>query len=55
MEEGELPETEENADFWDQLDEKDKAAINEGLEQLQNGQHVESHVVREEIIKRFHL
>ncbi len=43
----------EEVDFWDELSLEDKAAINEGLEQLDNGKHVSHESVREDIRNRF--
>ncbi|KYG74619.1 hypothetical protein EV198_0897 [Roseivirga ehrenbergii] len=44
---------EEETDFWEELSAEDKAAINEGLIQLDKGQHVSHQSVREEIKDRF--
>jgi len=44
---------EEETDFWEELSVEDKAAINEGLSQLDKGQHVSHQSVREEIKDRF--
>ena len=43
----------EEVDFWDDLSEEDIVAINEGLTQLDKGQHVSHETVREEIKSRF--
>ena len=44
---------EDEGDFWDELGTDDKAAINEGLEQLDKGQSVSHQSVRDEIKDRF--
>ncbi len=44
---------EDETDFWDELSAEDKAAINEGLEQLDKGQYVAHQSVQEEIKNRF--
>ena len=46
---------EDEVDFWDELSADDQAAINEGLEQLDSGQHVSHQSVREEIKNRFNF
>jgi len=46
---------EDEVDFWDELGPDDQAAINEGLKQLDNGQHVSHQSVREEIKNRFNF
>jgi predicted transcriptional regulator len=46
---------EDNADFWDEINEEDRAAIIEGLDQLDKGHHVSHESVRDEIIKRFNF
>lgn len=46
---------EDEVDFWDELSVEDQAAINEGLEQLDNGQYVPHESVREEIKNRFNF
>ena len=46
---------EKEIDFWDELSPEDQAAINEGLNQLDSGQHVSHESVREEIKKRFNF
>ncbi len=43
----------DDEDFWDELTAEDQAAINEGLDQLEKGNHVSHQSVREEITKRF--
>ena len=48
-------EQEEGVDFWDELIAEDQAAINEGIEQLDKGQHVSRESVREDIKKRFNF
>lgn len=45
----------EGVDFWDELNLEDQAAINEGLEQLDNGQYVSHESVREDIKNRFNF
>jgi hypothetical protein len=45
----------DEVDFWEGLSEGDRAAIDEGLEQLDNGQHVSHESVREEIKNRFNF
>lgn len=42
-------------DFWEGLNAEDRAAIDEGLEQLDKGQHVSHESVREEIKNRFNF
>lgn len=44
---------EDDADFWEGLSTEDQAAITEGLNQLDMGQHVSHQSVREEIKDRF--
>ncbi|WP_209329190.1 hypothetical protein [Lunatimonas salinarum] len=44
---------EEEVDFWEELSAEDRAAIDEGLEQLDKGQYVSHKSVREEIKNRF--
>ena len=51
----EILEKEEDVDFWDGLNAEDQSAINEGLDQLDKGQHVTHESVRKEISKRFNL
>ncbi len=51
----EIFEQEEGIDFWDELNAEDKTAINEGVEQLDKGQHVSHESVKEEIKKRFNF
>ena len=46
---------EDDVDFWDELSMDDKSAINEGLEQLDKGQHVSSESVQEDIKKHFNF
>ena len=46
---------EDEVDFWEGLSVEDRAAIDEGLEQLDKGQYVSHHSVQEEIKKRFNL
>lgn len=45
----------EGVDFWDELSLEDQTAINEGLEQLDNGQYVSHESVREDIKNRFNF
>jgi len=45
----------DEADFWDELSVENRAAINEGLDQLNNGQAVSHESVQEEIKKRFNF
>lgn len=45
----------EEFDFWNDLNSEDKAAINEGLEQLNSGEHVAHESVKTEINKRFNF
>lgn len=45
----------EGVDFWDELNAEDQAAIDEGLEQLNKGQHVSHESVREVVKKRFNF
>ena len=46
---------EDEVDFWEGLSAEDRAAIDEGLEQLDKGQHVSHESVREEIKNRFNF
>jgi hypothetical protein len=46
---------EDEVDFWEGLSAEDRAAIDEGLEQLDKGQHMSHESVREEIKNRFHF
>lgn len=46
---------EDEVDFWDELDEDDRAAVEEGLEQLDKGQYVSHESVRAEIKNRFNF
>lgn len=46
---------EDEVDFWEELSSEDRAAIDEGLEQLDKGQYVSHESVREEINKRFNF
>ncbi|WP_162340440.1 hypothetical protein [Cyclobacterium salsum] len=45
----------DDGDFWEALSEEDRAAIDEGLEQLDKGQHLSHESVREEIKNRFNF
>ncbi len=40
-------------DFWDRLNTADQAAINEGIEQLDKGQHESHQAVQKQIKDRF--
>ncbi|WP_291372934.1 hypothetical protein [Cyclobacterium sp.] len=46
---------EDEVDFWEGLNAEDRAAIGEGLEQLDKGQQVSHESVREEIKNRFNF
>lgn len=46
---------EDEVDFWEELSEEDRAAIDEGLEQLDKGQYLSRKSVREEIKNRFNF
>ncbi|WP_234364430.1 hypothetical protein [Lunatibacter salilacus] len=46
---------EDQVDFWEELSVDDRAAIDEGLEQLDKGQYVSHESVREEIKNRFNF
>ena len=46
---------EDEVDFWEELSAEDRAAIDEGLEQLDKGQYVSHESVRDEIKKRFNF
>lgn len=46
---------EKEEDWWDTISEDDQAAIDEGLDQLEKGQHVSHKTVQEEIHKRFNF
>ncbi|UXP33670.1 hypothetical protein N6H18_06850 [Reichenbachiella agarivorans] len=48
-------EIDDETDFWDDLNTEDQAAIQEGLAQLDAGQHVSSASVRLEIKDRFNF
>ena len=45
----------DEVDFWEELSMDDRAAIDEGLAQLDKGQFVSQEAVRDEIIKRFNI
>ena len=45
----------EKSDWWDTTSEKDKNAINEGLKQLDRGQHLTHSQVRSKIKERFNF
>lgn len=42
-------------DFWEELNERDRLAIDDGLGQLDKGQYVSHDSVRSEIKKRFNF
>ena len=42
----------EEVDFWDELSAEDQAAINEGLRQLDKGEHVSHQSINEAIKNR---
>lgn len=42
-------------DFWEELKENDRMAIDDGLSQLDKGQYVSHDAVRSEIKKRFNF
>ena len=42
-------------DFWDELTAQDKAAINEGINQLDNGEYVSYEEVKSDIKKQFNF
>ena len=44
---------EDEEDFWDALNAEDQNTINEGIDQLDKGQHVAHQSIQEEIKKRF--
>lgn len=46
---------EDEVDFWEVLSDEDRAAIDEGLEQLDKGQYVSHETVKEEIKNRFNF
>ncbi|MEX2592883.1 MAG: hypothetical protein WD426_08910 [Anditalea sp.] len=46
---------EDEVDFWEELNAEDRAAIDEGLEQLDNRQYLSHQSVREEIKNRFNF
>lgn len=46
---------EDEVDFWEELSAEDRAAIDEGLEQLDKGQYVSHESVRKEIKNRFNF
>lgn len=45
----------EKTDWWDTTSEKDKKAINEGLEQLDRGEYLTHSQVRSKIKERFNF
>jgi hypothetical protein len=46
---------EDEVDFWEGLSAEDRAAIDEGLEQLDKGQYLSHKSIREEIKNRFNF
>lgn len=46
---------EDEVDFWEELSAEDRAAIDEGLEQLDKGHYMSHESVREEIKNRFNF
>jgi hypothetical protein len=46
---------EDEVDFWEELSSEDRAAIDQGLEQLDKGHYVSHESVREEIKNRFNF
>ncbi|HSJ66740.1 MAG TPA: hypothetical protein VK921_03655 [Anditalea sp.] len=46
---------EDPIDFWDEMSEEDREAIDEGLEQLDKGQYLSQDTVRDEIKKKFNF
>jgi hypothetical protein len=50
-----LLKVDDETDFWDGLSAEDQRAIDEGLYQLDNGQHVSHESVQEEIKSRFNF
>lgn len=46
---------EDSIDFWDEMSEEDRRAIDEGLEQLDKGQYLSHETVRDEIKKKFNF
>lgn len=45
----------EKADWWDTISDKDKRAINEGLEQLDRGEFLTRSQVKSKIKERFNI
>jgi len=45
----------EKTDWWDNISDKDKKAINEGIEQLDKGEHLTHLQVRSKIKERFNF
>ena len=45
----------EKTDWWETLSDKDKKAINEGLDQLDRGEHLTQSEVRDKINKQFNF
>ena len=45
----------EKTDWWDTISDKDKKAINEGLDQLDRGEHLTHSEVRAKINERFNF
>lgn len=46
---------EDPIDFWDEMSEEDREAIDEGLEQLDKGQYLSHDTFRDEIKKKFNF
>lgn len=51
----EIFDQENEVDFWDELSEEDQSAINEGLDQLDKGEHVSHQSVKDQIKNRLNL
>ena len=45
----------ESADWWDTISDEEKREINEGLEQLDNGEFITHSQVREKIKKKYNF
>ena len=50
-----LLQIDDEVDFWDELSEEDKIAVNDGLKQLDNGQYVSHESLQDEIRKTFNF
>ncbi len=46
---------EDEVDFWEELGDEDKEAIDEGIDQLEKGLHLSRESVRKEIKDRFNF